>query len=38
MGLYMTLGGLLFVFAIAWIVVVVRAMAKLRRLPYHRFK
>ena len=37
-GLYLSLGILMFVFAAAWTVVVVRVIARLRALPYHRFK
>ena len=37
-GLYMTLGILLFVFGVTWMVLVVRALTKLRRSAYHRFK
>ena len=37
-ALYTSLGGLMFVFSAAWIVLVVLVTSKLRTLPYHRFK
>ena len=37
-ALYLSVGGLMFVFSAAWIVLVVQVTAKLRTLPYHRFK
>ena len=37
-GLYLALGILMFVFATAWFVVIVRVIASLRTMPYHRFK
>ncbi len=37
-GLYLTVGLLMFVFAAAWVVVIIRVIATLRSMPYHRYK